>query len=114
LTKKLDVEAGKQLPSRPLPFGSEDVNIPNASSPRKSPEGVLKRAAETALPASPAPQIGKPKTSNTTTTAGDGKRAQMEEPSYTGPSAAFEKDEDYMKQDTPMPPTEEEQDAFAE
>jgi len=39
-------------------------------------------------------------------------RTTIPEPSYHGPSAAWEKGEDYAEFETPMPPSEEEKDVL--
>lgn len=36
-----------------------------------------------------------------------------DQPAYSGPSAAWERDESVLKQETPLPPSEEELDALA-
>lgn len=75
---------------RPLPFGSEGV-----VSPTYIPQGPKNGGA--AGPES--------KTESTPETT-------IEEPSYKGPFAAWEKDEEYPTFETPMPPSEEEKDVL--
>lgn len=89
-------EGAKEIPQRPLPYGSEGVAI---SSPVASPReargsvGGLQRR-----PSNPVP----------------GSLAAFEEPSYGGPGAAWEKDEvPAALQETPLSPSEAEQDALA-
>ncbi|KAK0739234.1 nucleotide-diphospho-sugar transferase [Apiosordaria backusii] len=79
---------GKEIPHRPLPFGSEDIlaEAPDLVSGKTTPRTVESRS---------------PSVSTTATIA---------VPAYQGPGAMFEKGEDYMTQDTPAPPTEEDRD----
>ncbi|TGO14239.1 hypothetical protein BTUL_0056g00480 [Botrytis tulipae] len=65
LANKLDIPA-REMPSRPLPFGSEPVN-----------QGAI-----------------------------------IEEPSYHGPGAAWEKDDNYATKETPLLPSEAEKDVL--
>ncbi|KAK4453259.1 Glycogenin-1 [Podospora aff. communis PSN243] len=103
---------GREIPSRPLPFGSEDVKYPTyvkysppeVVSPRPvKPDSrnspVVQNILDAALEVTPKPEA-------TTSSSG------IERPSYQGPGASFEKGEDYPTRETPMPPTEEELDAL--
>lgn len=72
---------GRDIPMRPLPYGSE---------------GVI----------SPTYVAQAPIASNAGSTPG------RDEASYKGPSAAWEKDETFPTQETPLPPSEEEQDVL--
>lgn len=92
-------DGSKEIPSRPLPFGSEGVRV---SSPKDSP------------------QITETSPLGTTSNLKDKREAArrsidgaVEKPSYGGPSAAWEKDESFLTQETPLPPSEAEQDALA-
>jgi len=76
----------REIPMRPLPYGSEGV-----TSPTYVPQG--------------------PKNGGTTVSEST-PRTTIEEPSYHGPSAAWEKDETYPTFETPMPPSEEEKDVL--
>jgi glycogenin glucosyltransferase len=76
----------REIPMRPLPYGSEGV-----TSPTYVPQG---------------PKNGGIATSESTP------RATIEEPSYHGPSAAWEKDETFPTHETPLPPSEEERDVL--
>lgn len=80
----------REIPMRPLPFGSEGV-----TSPTYVPQG---------------PKNGGAAGSETETESTP--RTTIEEPSYHGPSVAWEKDEDYPTFETPMPPSEEEKDVL--
>ncbi|ELR06753.1 glycogenin glucosyltransferase [Pseudogymnoascus destructans] len=77
--------AGKDIPQRPLPFGSEGVVV-------SSPVADLQRR-----PSNPV----------------RGSLEAFEEPSYGGPGAAWEKDGVPVAQETHLPPSEVEQDALA-
>ena len=76
----------REIPMRPLPYGSEGVISPTYVA-RGPISGAA--AASESIP-----------------------RTTIEEPSYHGPSAAWEKDETFPIQETPMPPSEEEKDAL--
>ena len=80
-----DIETPRQIPLRTLPFGSEQIISPTYTAPQPPTSG---NAAE------PAPT------------------QSIEEPSYTGPSAAWEKEEAVPTQETPAPPSEEEKDVL--
>lgn len=69
----------REIPLRPLPYGSEGVKSPTYE-------------AQTSGSASRTPTIA--------------------EPSYSGPGAAWDKDEQVLTQETPMKPSEEELDAL--
>lgn len=101
----------QEIPSRSLPFGSENLRSPTYVS--YSPTEVI----------SPTPR--KPTTGaspvQTILAAGFGESpvkdpprppAEIQEPSYQGPSASFEKGEDVPSYETPAPPTEEELDVL--
>ncbi len=94
----LNVDA-KEIPSRPLPYGSEGVN-------------VAKRAADSPVITETSPS-GTTSGLNAKKDAAQGIQAQFEKPSYTGPGSAWEKDDNFATQETPLGPTEEEQDALA-
>ncbi|VBB75651.1 Putative Glycosyltransferase Family 8 [Podospora comata] len=81
---------GKEIPHRPLPFGSEDIlaEAPELVTGQTTPRTVESRS---------------PSISTTATIA---------VPSYQGPGAMFEKGEDYLTQDTPAQPTEEDLDVL--
>ncbi|KAG0646951.1 Glycogenin-1 [Hyphodiscus hymeniophilus] len=87
LASKLGMDGTmREIPMRPLPYGSEGV-----TSPTYVPQGPKDGGA-----------TGSESTPRTT----------FEEPSYHGPSAAWEKDETYPTSETPMPPSEEEKDVL--
>lgn len=100
LGKDLVPEGAKEIPSRPLPFGSEGVRVDS--------------------PTRPSPQITQTSPLGTTQSLKEKREAvegsidgTVEKPAYGGPSAAWEKDDNYAIQETPLGPTEEEQDALA-
>lgn len=78
-------EAPPELPSRSLPYGSEGV---------KSPTYVAQHAS------------GESAASDSTP------RTHIEEPSFQGPGALFEKGETFPSKMTPEPATEEEKDVL--
>ncbi|KAK4192981.1 nucleotide-diphospho-sugar transferase [Podospora australis] len=94
---------GKEIPSRPLPFGSEDVRSPTYVAP--SPPVVSPRPIKPAG-LSPASKIlaAEPEIVSTNTTS------TIVQPSYQGPGASFEKGEDYPTYETPALPTDEDRD----
>ena len=100
---------GREIPSRPLPFGSEDITSPSYVK-YSPPEVVSPRPVKPDSGTSPVQNILDaaleitPKLETVTSSSG------VERPSYQGPGAAFEKGEDYPTWETPMPPTEEERD----
>ncbi|KAK4203721.1 nucleotide-diphospho-sugar transferase [Triangularia verruculosa] len=107
---------GKEIPHRPLPFGSEDVRSPTyvaPSPPVVSPRPIKPNPAEKILAEAPelmtgqtTPRTVESRSPSVSTTA------TIALPSYQGPGAMFEKGEDYMTQDTPAQPTEEELDVL--
>lgn len=95
----------RDIPLRPLPFGSEASRSPthlHQSTP-------------------PLPGLSLPpgKGGDEATTGGlrgmsaEGEPTAIAEPSYAGPSTAWEKGEDVPLQETPLPPTEEEKDVLS-
>ncbi|OBT62304.1 hypothetical protein VE03_09038 [Pseudogymnoascus sp. 23342-1-I1] len=96
-------EGAKEIPQRPLPFGSEGVVAAAESevvSPVASPGEVRGTAAD----------IQRRPSSNPV----PGSLGAFEEPSYGGPGAAWEKDEaPAAVQETPLSPSEVELDALA-
>lgn len=96
---------GDSLPSRPLPFGSEDLTSPTYvahSAKVLSPQPVKGSESSSLVRGIVSEEEATPRTSAS--------GQPIEEPSYHGPGAMFEKGEDYPLQETPMPPTEEERD----
>ncbi|KAF4334350.1 glycogenin-2 beta [Fusarium beomiforme] len=99
--------ASRQIPARPLPFGSGDAKSPTYVA--QSATGVL----------SPQPVKGE-RSAGILRDMGSGRlepestsqSSTIPEPSYTGPGAAWEKDEDIPQHETPLPPKEEELDAL--
>ncbi|PQE03865.1 glycosyl transferase family 8 protein [Rutstroemia sp. NJR-2017a BBW] len=83
LANKLEI--AREMPTRSLPFGSENVRSPTyvAQGPTGGNAG-----------------------------AGTTQRTTIEEPAYHGPGAAWEKGEDIPTRGTPLPPSEEEKDVL--
>ena len=75
---------------RPLPYGSEGVTSPTYVA--QVPKNGEAAGSETKAESTP--------------------RTTIEEPSYGGPSASWEKDETYPTFETPMLPSEEEKDVL--
>jgi glycogenin glucosyltransferase len=102
----------RDIPARPFPFGSEDINSPTyvAQSSVLSPQPV-KGSTTTSLVRG---MGGEGISSSTPRTASmeSGVTMVIEQPSYSGPGAAWEKDEDIPTSETPLPPTEEERDVL--
>ncbi|KAM0438928.1 hypothetical protein ACHAPT_001689 [Fusarium lateritium] len=100
----------REIPSRPLPFGSGDVKSPTYVA--QSAAGVL----------SPQPVKGKRSASilremssgssglEATTTIS--KPSSIPEPSYSGPGAAWERGEAILERETPLPPKDEDLDVL--
>lgn len=89
LASKLGNDGAREIPLRPLPYGSEGVVSPTY-------------VAQTA------PNSGGKGASESDTTP----RTTIEEPSYRGPSAMWEKDETFPIKETPAGATEEEKDVL--
>lgn len=111
---------GHNIPNRPLPFGSEDIVSPryiarssNVLSPQPvkppgaGPQGILGQAQgeSEAIPRS---------TSATATETAQPAEPgiSIPEPSFHGPGAAWERDEEYLSHSAAMPPSEEERDVL--
>lgn len=91
LSLKLGKEEGSHnIPTRPLPYGSEGVKSPTYNEPHAA-SIVPTTCSQATIPA-PATMI--------------------QEPSYMGPGAAWEKDETYLDHETPLGPSEEEKDVL--
>lgn len=102
---------GQELPSRPFPFGSEDVKSPTyvarsqgVLSPKPVKPDAGSKAVSRILAADSAGEISD--THNT------GPSNLIPEPSYKGPGTSFEKGEDIPTFETPALPTEEELDTL--
>ena len=87
LANKLGTDGppAREIPMRPLPYGSESVSSPSYVA--QGPSGGGGGSESTP-------------------------RTHFEEPSYQGPSAAWERDETFPSQETPMPPNEDEMDVL--
>jgi hypothetical protein len=115
-------EERHEIPSRPLPFGSENVSSPTyvaagpptvvSPTPVKPHTGAspVNRILAAAPEIMPSELQAAPRT---VTTQEDGRGSSgIPAPSYGGPGPAFEKGEDIPTFETPMPPTEEERDVL--
>ena len=85
-----DGSPAREIPMRPLPYGSEGVTSPTYVA--QVPKNGEAAGSETKAESTP--------------------RTTIEEPSYGGPSASWEKDETYPTFETPMLPSEEEKDVL--
>ncbi|RDW83205.1 hypothetical protein BP5796_04696 [Coleophoma crateriformis] len=83
LSQKLSLDGGREIPSRSLPYGSEGVISPTYV-PQLPKDGGFSNSPGTTI----------------------------EQPSYGGPGASFEKGETFPVQETPLPPSEEEKDVL--
>jgi glycogenin glucosyltransferase len=98
----------REIPSRPLPFGSEPDLKSRTYVTQSVPGGVL----------SPQPVKGEATTSILRNIGGDNfetgsvPKFSIPEPSYSGPGAAWEKGETVPERETPLLPTEEERDVL--
>lgn len=99
---------GREIPSRSLPFGSEDMKSPTYVA--YSPPVVSPRPVKPITSTSPVHSILKhhdaPEQSSVP------RASAMAAPSYQGPGLAFEKGEDFALSETPALPTEEERDVL--
>jgi len=100
LSQKLgnNTETVRELPTRPLPYGSEGVISPTYLAHAASMASHAHNATNTTA-SSACSQVVAPSTI-------------IEEPSYTGPGALWEKDETYPQFETPLGPSEEEKDVL--
>ncbi|KAL2670809.1 hypothetical protein Neosp_014611 [[Neocosmospora] mangrovei] len=97
----------REIPSRPLPFGSEDIRSPTYVA--QSAAGVL----------SPQPVKGersasilREMSSSSGLEATTSNPLSIPEPSYSGPGAAWERGEDFLERETPLPPRDEDLDVL--
>ncbi|KAK3945003.1 hypothetical protein QBC46DRAFT_403741 [Diplogelasinospora grovesii] len=100
---------GREIPSRPLPFGSEDVKSPTyvaQSSTVLSPKPVKPGSGSSSVPERLTAGIESAPRST------DSPVSIISAPSYQGPGPSFEKGEDIPTFETPAGPTEEEQDVL--
>ncbi|KAH7141191.1 hypothetical protein B0J13DRAFT_52986 [Dactylonectria estremocensis] len=98
---------GRKIPSRPLPFGSEDTT--SSTYVAQSTPGVL----------SPQPVKGKVTTSILRSISNDNfdptltpKPSSIPLPSFSGPGAAWDRDDAVLERQTSLLPTEEERDVL--
>jgi glycogenin glucosyltransferase len=100
-----------EIPSRQMPFGSEDIKSPTyvaQSAPVFSPKPVKPESGHSPLQK----MLSAGEEATPRTAPGLSKAMEVEEPSYQGPGAMFEKGEEYATFETPAPPTEEEKDVL--
>ncbi|KAK2133629.1 hypothetical protein NOF04DRAFT_1175243 [Fusarium oxysporum II5] len=97
----------REIPTRALPFGSGDAKSPTyvaqSAAGVLSPQPVKGERSAGILRDMSSGRLEPESTSQSTT---------IPEPSYTGPGAAWEKDEDIPQYETPLPPKEGELDAL--
>lgn len=112
-------KGGRTIPSRALPFGSEDARSPTYvaySPPVVSPKPVKpdsgKSPVSKILAAAPEITAGQQAApaAPTTSAAAQGVANPIAAPSYQGPGASFEKGEDVPAYETPALPTEHDRD----
>ncbi|KAG9497754.1 hypothetical protein J7337_010625 [Fusarium musae] len=98
---------GREIPTRSLPFGSGDAKSPTyvaqSAAGVLSPQPVKGERSAGILRDMSSGRLEPESLSQSTT---------IPEPSYTGPGAAWEKDEDIPQYETTLPPKEEELDAL--
>lgn len=91
---------GREIQSRPLPFGSEDIVSPTYAAQAShvlSPQPVKPGARPRSI-------LGEDQ--------GDASSTTIQEPSFHGPGLAWEKDEGFAGNPTAMPPSEEDKDVL--
>lgn len=114
-------DSGHDIPTRPLPYGSEGVKSPTYVPP----EPPVHRSTMTTSPTKTMVDRGtlteKPvlvergiNTENLLVERGVNTEniAEMEKPSFTGPGVMWEKDETYPTKETPLGASEEEKDVL--
>jgi hypothetical protein len=103
----------REIPSRPLPFGSEDARSPTYVAPAP-PVVVSPRPVKPHTGTSPVNRIlaASQEAAKRTTAAAQHRGYGIPAPSYQGPGASFEKGEDYPTYETPALPTEEDRDVL--
>jgi len=106
--------AGEEIPSRPLPFGSENVISPTYVAPHPPNGGGGVSGVISPRPVRPGSGAGSAKAGVLSGSAEGESRSSsvIPPPSYQGPGAAFEKGEDYPTYETPALPTEDERDVL--
>ncbi|KAI5458402.1 hypothetical protein BGZ63DRAFT_426806 [Mariannaea sp. PMI_226] len=101
-------DSGREIPSRPLPFGSDDALRSHTYVTQTVLGGVL----------SPQPVKGEVTTSILRNMGSEhfeadlATKSSISEPSYSGPGAAWERGEAIPLRETPLLPTEEERDVL--
>lgn len=106
---------GHDIPKRPLPFGSDSIVSPTyvaqsapVHSPRPvkpTPPGLLEQNQDDS-------EVTSQNTEANKATDPFVLDSTIQEPSYHGPGAAWEKDEGYLKHSTALPPSEAEKDVL--
>lgn len=112
LANKLSMDGSTRgIPDRPLPFGSEGVRSPTYVAPTRPGEGASVRAGggsggEAATASSVNGVSG--------AAGGSGSGTAIEEPSFRGPGALFDRDDRAIpvRAAAPMAPSEEERDVL--
>lgn len=109
----------REIPSRPLPFGSEDARSPTYVAPAPPVPLVSPTPVKPHTGASPvnrilaaAPEFTSPSPPPPPAADVQSSANAIPIPSYQGPGLAFEKGEDVPAYETPALPTEEEQDVL--
>jgi len=103
-----DGSPAREIPLRPLPYGSEGVVSPTYVAQAPPPLKPLPYGSEGIVSptyVAQAPPGG-------ATGAGSVPRTTIEEPSYRGPGVMWEKDEMFPIKETPAGPSEEEKDVL--
>ncbi|RBR27168.1 uncharacterized protein FIESC28_00031 [Fusarium coffeatum] len=99
----------REIPTRPLPFGSGDSKSPTyvaqSATGVLSPQPVKGERSAGILRDMSSGRLDPESTSTSQATT-------IPEPSYSGPGAAWEKGEDIPQRETPLPPNENELDAL--
>ena len=103
---------GQDIPSRSLPFGSENMKSPTYVAFTPNSEVISPTPRKPTTGASPVQNILKAGFDESPVKAPPQPPAVIEQPSYQGPGAAFEKGEDIPQYETPALPTEEERDVL--
>lgn len=96
----------REIPSRPLPFGSEDIRSPTYVA--QSAAGVLSpQPVKGERSASILREMSSSSGPEATTARTTSKPSSIREPSYSGPGAAWERGEEVLERETPLPPRDE-------
>lgn len=115
LEKGLDADKAKELPQRAMPFGSEGLLV--QVSPGGSVESVTPAIVEVS-PQGTIKDVKEKRTIAETTESAENVEEKpavqtIEKPAFSGPGAAWEKDEEVYAPHAPLGPSEDEQDALS-